>query len=124
MRTDWIPLSASALVVGAMSLVFGSLLNPAEAGATAAQTLGVVQEDGGRWMAMAVMFFFASVALTLGLPSVLSAVRAARPDAGADRRRGLRDRVDRHCGYAMLMVFFRAMVGAGCGDQCPRARGR
>jgi len=29
MRFDWVPWSASALVIGVMSLVFGSLLNPA-----------------------------------------------------------------------------------------------
>ncbi len=112
MRTDWVPLSASALVIGAMSLVFGSLLNPAEAGSTTAQTLRVVDEDSGRWLAMAVMYFFGSVTLTLGLPSVLTLF------ARRGRRLGLAGvtvfsvGAIGTCGYAMLMVFFRAMVVA------------
>ncbi len=32
MRSEWIPLSASALVIGVMALVFGNLLNPAQSG--------------------------------------------------------------------------------------------
>jgi hypothetical protein len=59
MRTDWVPLSAGALVIGAMSLVFGSLLNPAEAGASTTETLRIVQDDSARYLAMAVMFSLA-----------------------------------------------------------------
>ena len=59
MRFDWVPWSASALVIGVMSLVFGSLLNPAEAGVSTAETLQVVNQDSGRYLGMAVMFFFA-----------------------------------------------------------------
>ena len=55
-----------------MSLVFGSLLNPADAGASSAETLRVVNEDSARWVAMSVMYVLASLALTLGLPSVLT----------------------------------------------------
>ena len=110
MRTDWIPLSASALVVGAMALVFGSLLNPAESGSTAAQTLRVVQEDGGRWIAMAVMFFFASVALTLGLPSVLVLFQRRGRVLGLIAVAVFAIGSIGTAGYAMLMVFFRAMV--------------
>jgi hypothetical protein len=110
MRNDWVSLSASALVVGAMALVFGSLLNPTEAGQSVVTTLRVVDKDGGRWLGMAVMFFFASFALTLGIPSVLTLLD----------RRGHRLGLTGAClflvgsiglaGYAMLMVFFRAMV--------------
>lgn len=113
MRTDWVPLSASALVIGAMSLVLGSVLNPSNSGASSAETLRVVNEDGARWVAMAVMYTFASVALTLGLPSLLTLLQ----DRG--RRFGLvavavfSVGAVGTCGYAMLMVFFRAMVVAG-----------
>ena len=65
MRFDWIPWSASALVIGVMSLVFGSLLNPAEAGASTAETLAVVNQDSGRYLAMAVMVFFDVMRLML-----------------------------------------------------------
>jgi hypothetical protein len=110
MRNDWVSLSASALVIGAMAMVFGSLLNPTEAGQSAAATLRAVQSSGGQWLGMAVMYFFASFALTLGIPSVLTLTT----------RRGHRLGLTGAClflvgtiglaGYAMLMVFFRAIV--------------
>lgn len=114
MREDWIPLSASALVVGAMAMVFGALLNP-QSGAdeSAAETLRVVTEDGGRWLGMSVMYFFASVAMTLGLPSLLSLFS----DRG--RRTGFLAvcvfsiGVIGLAGLAMLLVFFKALAGAG-----------
>lgn len=112
MRNDWVPLSASALVVGVMSLVFGSLLNPADSGSTPADMLRIVNEDGSRWLAMAVMYLFASVALTVGMPSVLTLFTRR------GRRLGLTAVVVftfgaiGTCGYAMLMVFFRALVEA------------
>lgn len=113
MRYDWIPWSASALVIGAMSLVFGSLLNPASSGASTAQTLRVVDQASGRYLAMAVMFFFASLTLTFGLPAVLSVFERR------GRRLGLLGvgvftiGTVGTCGYAMLMVFFRALVTGG-----------
>jgi hypothetical protein len=112
MRSDWVPLSASALVIGAMALVFGSLLNPAEGGASTAETLRIVDEDSSRWLAMAVMYFLASVTLTLGLPAMLTLF------GGRGRKLGLTGvalftlGAIGTCGYAMLMVFFRAMVVA------------
>jgi hypothetical protein len=119
MRNDWVPISASALVIGAMSLVFGSVLNPAEPGASSAETFRVVTDESARWQGMAVMYTFASIALTLGLPAVLSVF---------DRRGGGLALVGvmvfcvgavGTCGYAMLMVFFRALVVTGAlrGDQ-------
>ena len=113
MRNDWVPLSASALVIGAMSLVFGSLLNPSEAGASTAETLRVVDEAGARWLAMAVMYFFASVSLTLGLPSVLSLFTRKGRKLGMTALAVFTVGAIGTCGYAMLLVFFRAMVVEG-----------
>lgn len=113
MRYDWVPWSASALVIGAMSLVFGSLLNPAKAGASTAETLRVVEEASGRYLAMAVMYFFASLTLTFGLPALLSVFERR------GRRLGLLGvgvftiGTVGTCGYAMLNVFFRALVVVG-----------
>jgi hypothetical protein len=111
-RNDWIPLSASALVVGAMSLVFGSLLNPADSNSTAAETLRVVDQDGARWLAMAVMYFFASVALIAGLPSVLTLFVRRGRRLGLTGVAVFMIGALGTCGYAMLMVFFRALVFA------------
>jgi len=111
MRSEWVPLSASSLVTGVMALVLGSVLGPSSNGGDAAASLRVVAKEGDRWMAMAVLFFVASVALTLGLPTVVTLF---------DRRRGrwlglagtavfLVGTIGT-CGYSMLMTFFHALV--------------
>jgi hypothetical protein len=119
-RSDWVPMSASALVIGAMSLVFGSVLNPADPGSSTAQTLSVVSQEGARWLGMAVMYTFASVTLNLGLPAVLSLFTRRRGRGVALLGVGVFSvGVIGTSGYAMLMVFFRATVVAGAlrGDQ-------
>lgn len=108
MRWDWVPVSAAALVTGVMALTFASLLTPS--GDSAADSLRVVQEQDARWMAVAVVYFIASVGLTLGLPSALTLF-----DRGG-RRTGMVAGVVLAvgflgtAGYSMLMVFFRALV--------------
>lgn len=114
MRSDWIPLSASALVVGAMAMVFGALLNPQSGGdQSAAETLRVVTEDGGRWLGMSVMYFFASVAMTLGLPSMLSLFTDKGRRTGFVAVGVFAVGVIGLAGLAMLLVFFKALAGAG-----------
>jgi len=113
MRYDWVPWSASALVIGAMSLVFGSLLNPAPAGGSTSQTLRVVDQANGRYLAMAVMFFFASLTLTFGLPAVLSVFERRGRRLGLLGVAVFTIGTVGTCGYAMLMVFFRALVVGG-----------
>lgn len=113
MRSDWIPLSASALVVGAMAMVFGALLNP-QTGAdeSAAETLRVVTEEGGRWLGMSVMYFFASVAMTLGLPALLSLFTDKGRRTGFVAVGVFSIGVIGLAGFSMLLVFFRALAGA------------
>lgn len=113
MRYDWVPWSASALVVGAMSLVFGTLLNPHPAGSSGAQTIRIVDEASGQYLAMAVMFFFASLTLTLGLPAVLSVFERRGRRLGLLAVGVFTIGTVGTCGYAMLMVFFRALVVGG-----------
>lgn len=108
MRWDWVPVSAAALLTGAMALTFASLLTPS--GDSAADSLRMVQQQDARWMAVAVIYFIASVGLTLGLPAALTLFD----------RRGLRTGMVAGvvlaigflgtAGYSMLMVFFRALV--------------
>lgn len=113
MRSDWIPLSASALVVGAMAMVFGALLNPQAGGdATAAETLRVVTEESGRWLGMAVMYFFASVSLTLGLPALLSLFTDKGKRTGFVAVGVFTIGVIGLAGFSMLLVFFKALAGA------------
>jgi hypothetical protein len=113
MRSDWIPLSASALVIGVMALVFGSLLNPADADASSADTMRIVSQEGGRWLGMSVMYFGASVALTLGLPAMLSLFTRKGRRIGLVAVAVFSIGVIGTSGYAMLLVFFRALVKAG-----------
>ena len=113
MRYDWVPWSASALVVGAMSLVFGTLLNPQPASSSGAQTIRIVDQASGQYLAMAVMFFFASLTLTLGLPAVLSVFERRGRRLGLLAVGVFTIGTVGTCGYAMLMVFFRALVEIG-----------
>ena len=113
MRSDWIPLSASALVIGVMALVFGSLLNPVDAEASSADTMRIVTQEGGRWLGMAVMYFGSSVALTLGLPSVLSLFTTRGRRTGLLAVGVFSIGVIGTAGYAMLLVFFHALVKQG-----------
>jgi hypothetical protein len=110
MRTDWVPYSASALVIGAMSMVLGAVLSPLSGNQRAAETLRVAGQEDGRWLGMAVMYFLASIFLTLGLPAMLSLF--------VNRGRGLgllavgvfSVGAIGLSGFAMLMVFIRTLV--------------
>lgn len=105
---DWVPVSAALLVTGAMALSSGALLSPT--GSDSAETFQLVQDHDGRWLVVSVIYFLASVALTLGLPAALSLFD------GRGRRLGMVSGVILAvgfigtAGYAMLMVFFRALV--------------
>lgn len=112
MRTDWVPLSASALVVGVMALVFGALLSPlgAEGGG---QTIRIVSQESGRVLGMAVMYFVASVGLTLGLPAVVTLFRERATRLGVAAVAVFLIGAIGTAGYAMLLVFFRALVVRG-----------
>ena len=112
MRWDWIPLSASALVIGVMSLVFGALLNPVPIGGDSAETVATVAMAGGRWLGMAMMFFLASIMLTLGLPAILSLFLERGRGIGVVAVAVLAVGAIGTSGYAMLLAFFRALVRA------------
>ena len=105
---DWIPASAAAFVTGAMALTFGALLMPA--GGSTADTLQVARDDNGRWFAAAVIFFIAAVALTLGLPAVLSLFEQRGRTLSLLATLVLAVGFLGTAGYAMLIVFFRAIA--------------
>ncbi len=105
---DWIPASAAAFVTGAMALTFGSLLLPS--GSSTADTLEVARTMDGRWLAAAVVFFIASVALTLGLPAALSLFERRGRSLGMLSAVVLAVGFLGTAGYSMLIVFFRAIA--------------
>jgi hypothetical protein len=108
MRVDWVPFSASGLVAGATALSIGSLLMPQAE--EASDMLRLADQDGGRWMAVALLYFASSVALVIGLPVILTLFD----------RRGFRTGLTAVgvftigcvgiAGFAMLLVFFRSLV--------------
>jgi len=105
---DWLPVSAAALVTGAMALLLASVLT--QNGETAADTLLIVEEASGRWLGGALMYFLASVGLVLGLPSIIVLVR------GAGRRTTMAACSVLAIGYigtatyAAMLVFLRSLV--------------
>lgn len=70
MRIDWVPYSASALVVGAAALSIGAILVP-QVG-LARSPLAAVEVRPDAWLTVSGLYALASVALVLGLPAVLS----------------------------------------------------
>jgi hypothetical protein len=113
MRSEWIPLSASALVIGVMALVFGQLLNPGSSGDTTNDTLRIVSEEGSRWLAMAVMFTLSSITLVFGMPAVLTLFERRGRRLGLVAVAVFTVGAIGTCGFAMLLVLFRAMVVVG-----------
>ncbi len=110
-QLDWVPISAALLVTGAMALASGALLTPS--GSSASETIRVVQQQDARWLVVASIYFVASVALTLGLPSVLYLLDGRGRVLGAVSSVVLAVGFIGTAGYAMLMVFFRALVKVG-----------
>ncbi|MBB3042198.1 hypothetical protein KM427_22565 [Nocardioides sp. LMS-CY] len=108
MRTDWLPVSAALLLTGALALALGSILLPSSDGT--AETLRVVQQRGGVWMAAAAIYFVASVCLTLGLPAIVTLFEHRGRMLGLVSAVVLELGFIGTAGFAMLMVFFRALV--------------
>ena len=107
-KTDWVPFSAALLLTGALALALGSLLTPASDGS--ADTLRIVADQGGRWMAAAATYMVAAVFLTLGLPTALVLLQGRGRTLGLVSAVVLGFGFIGTAGYAMLMVFFRALV--------------
>lgn len=110
MRSEWVPWAASVLVIGVMALVLAILLNPAVGDQSASDALRVVAGNSGRWLAMSVLFFAASVALTLGLPAILALFDRRGRRLGLLAVTVFSIGTIGMSGYGMLLVFFRALV--------------
>jgi hypothetical protein len=106
---DWLPVSAALLLTGALAFCAGVFLLPSSGG-EAADTLRIVEESGGQWMAAAVVLFLASVCLTLGLPAIMTLVQRRGWRVGVVSGVALEIGFLGTAGFAMLMVFFRALV--------------
>ena len=109
MRVDWVPVSASALVAGSTALALGAILLPT-GGGDSSESLQLVEQNDGRWLAVAGLFFLASVALTLGLPSILTLFDRRSSWLGMTALVVFAVGCIGTAGYAMLLAFFRALV--------------
>ncbi len=98
MRSEWVPVSAAALVTGVMALILGQMLNPGGSEQSPAAQMIVAAQFPGRWLAMSVLFFGGAAALVLGMPAVLTLFQ---------ERRG------RGLGIAGVSVFTVGCVGVG-----------
>ena len=108
---DWLPVSAALLLTGALALCLGAFLLPSSEGAH--ETLRIVEEQGGQWLAAAVILFLASVFLTLGLPAILTLFQRRGWRLGMISGVVLEVGFIGTAGFAMLMVFFRSLVETG-----------
>ena len=73
-------------------------------------SLRIVQEQGGQWMAVAGLYFFASVALVVGLPSVLTLFDKRGSRTGLTALAVFTIGCVGIAGFAMLLAFFRALA--------------
>ncbi len=105
---DWLPVSAALLVTGALALSLGAFLLPESEDTS--DSLRIVEQQGGQWLAAAVIFFIASIGLTLGLPAVLSLFDNRGWTLGMISGIVLEIGFIGTAGFAMLMAFFRALA--------------
>lgn len=105
---DWLPVSAALLLTGALALCLGGILLPQSD--NGADSLRIVREQDGQWMAAAVILFISSICLTLGLPAVLTLVQRRGWTVGLIAAVVLEIGFVGTAGFAMLMGFFRALV--------------
>jgi hypothetical protein len=105
---DWLPVSAALLLTGALALCLGAFLLPSSEDAS--DTLRIVEEQGGQWLAAAAVFFLSAVFLTLGLPAVLTLFNGRGWRLGMISAVVLAFGFIGTAGFAMLMAFVRSLV--------------
>ncbi|MDN4174554.1 hypothetical protein QWY28_16455 [Nocardioides sp. SOB77] len=108
MRSDWLPVSAALLVTGAMALALATLVG--DSGGSTSETLRSVENNDGRWLAVAVIYLLASACLTLGLPTILYVLQDRSRFLGGLGVISLALGFIGLAGYGMLVTFFRALV--------------
>jgi hypothetical protein len=108
MRIDWIPYSASALVAGAGALSVGAVLTPSIGDDSGSVMLSEFVDN--RWLAVAALYFIASVALTVGLPSIITLFEERGGRLGLTAIGVFAIGTLGVAGYAMLLAFVRALA--------------
>jgi hypothetical protein len=109
MASTWVPYSGVGLVAGAAALAAGALLTPVTSDADPTRVSDLADS---RYLVVASMYFVAACALTLGLPSILTLFRR-RNRLGMVAVGVFVIGCLGIAGYAMLLVFVRAMAVTG-----------
>jgi hypothetical protein len=110
MRLDWVPYSAASLVAGAGALAVGAVLLP-PGDQSGAELLATLDDD--RWLVVAGLFYVAAIALIAGLPSVLVLFETRASRMGLAGGGVFLVGCLGLAGYAMLLVFARALARSG-----------
>jgi hypothetical protein len=92
-----------------LMLFLGALLMP-DTGSTASNVIRVVEEQDGRWLGVSVLFAAASIGMLLGLPSLLVLFPSRGRRTGLSAVAVLAVAGAGTAGYAMVLVFVRALV--------------
>jgi hypothetical protein len=106
---NWVPTSAAALVTGAIALLLGAQLLP-DGGEGAASTLMVVRENDARWFGASLLFLLGGVGILIGLPCLLGLFRRRGRGIGITALGVMGISCAGTVGFAMLLVFVRALV--------------
>jgi hypothetical protein len=106
MRLDWVPYSAAALVLGATALSVGALLTPQ----LSEENVLLSDFADTRWLAVALLYFVASAALTVGMPSVITLFERRGGRLGLSAIGVFTVGTLGIAGYAFLIAFIRALA--------------
>jgi hypothetical protein len=106
MRLDWVPYSAAALVLGATALSVGALLTPQ----LSEENVLLSDFADTRWLAVALLYFIASAALTVGMPSVITLFERRGGRLGLSAIGVFTVGTLGIAGYAFLIAFIRALA--------------
>jgi hypothetical protein len=109
MRIDWVPYSAASLVLGATALSVGALVTPQ----LGEQNVLLSDFADTRWLAVAVLYFVASAALTVGMPSVITLFERRGGRLGLSAVGVFTVGTLGIAGYAFLIAFMRALAQDG-----------
>jgi hypothetical protein len=109
MRVDWLPYSAASLVLGATALSVGALLAPQ----LGEENVLLSDFADKRWLAVAVLYFIASAALTVGMPSVMTLFERRGGRLGLCAIGIFTIGTLGIAGYAFLIAFMRALAKEG-----------
>ena len=106
MRLDWVPYSAAALVLGATALSVGALLTPQ----LSEENVLLSDFADTRWLAVALLYFIASAALTVGMSSVITLFERRGGRLGLSAIGVFTVGTLGIAGYAFLIAFIRALA--------------